>query len=886
MHARCACAGGGAPFAFAGTERQYERARPFVVRHLNLELELDFADKSVSGTARLDFERVAPDADDLLLDAVGFELESVRLLHGERWSLARYDYDGNRLSIAIRPGIARGSVEVVYRARPRRGLYFLGPDSEVPERPQQVWTQCQDEDARHFVPCQDKPHVKMTTELAVTVPEGFIALSNGELKDARRPKGKPWRYHFALDRPHSSYLLTLVAGRFAVIEDRPAERGDGLPPVPVHYYVPPGRERDGRRSFAETPRIIELFGRLTGVAFPWSRYSQVVVSDFIFGGMENTTATTMYEYILLDERAAIDVTSNDLVAHELAHQWFGDYITCRDWSHAWLNEGFATFFEHVEREDRLGRDEYDYGVAGDLDAYLKEASGRYSRPMVSRDYEAPIDLFDRHLYEKGGLVLHMLRRELGDELFWQGVHSYLTRHAGGIVETNDLQRALEEVSGRSFERFFDQWVYRPGHPKLQVKVSFEDGLLSVQARQTQKTPDTATFAYRLMIEVREHGGATSRHEKLVTAASDTLVVRLAERPEYVAFDPELRIAGDVTVEAPADLLRRQLEKGSSARVRWAAAEALARRDDAPSIRALEASLASEKEAWMVRAEAAHALARIRGPESYDALARHVRARHPKVRRAVAAALAAFRTPEAAKLLSKLGEKDPSYVVQAEALRSLGRTRQPGALATLLALVDRASWADVTRAGALDGLGSLRDDEAVPHVMARTRYGIPSRGRRAAIAALARLSETRRVREHLEDLLDDADPHLRQDVVAALESLGEPRSRAALRRRLEHELDGRVARRIREALRNMSQDGVADRRRVNDEIETLRGELGELKARFAKLEGKKGKKTASEARSTARAAPPRRRRSRKSPKRAAERSAKRRKLLDERGSRSS
>ena len=155
--------------------------------------------------------------------------------------------------------------------------------------------------------------------------------------------------------------------------------------------------------------------------YPWNKYAQVVVSDFIFGGMENTTATTMYEHILLDERAAIDITSDDLIAHELAHQWFGDYVTCRDWSEGWLNEGFATFFEHVWREKHLGRDEYDYGLKADLDAYLGEAHGRYRRPIVCQDYDAPLDLFDRHLYEKGGLVLHALRVELGDALFWKGV---------------------------------------------------------------------------------------------------------------------------------------------------------------------------------------------------------------------------------------------------------------------------------------------------------------------------------------------------------------------------------------------------------------------------------------------------------------------------------
>ncbi len=878
-HARCSCAGAGAgaPFALAGTVRQYERSRPFSIRHLALDLDLDFNEKAVAGKATLDFERQDPDHHELVLDAVGFELGKLRLDTGKGFVAARYEYDGDRISVHVPARAKRGRLEVHYRAVPRRGLYFLSPDSEVTDRPEQVWSQCQDEDARHWFPCHDKPHVKMTTELRVRVPSGFAALSNGELVGSQKPKGKGrrWRYHFRLDQPHPSYLMTLVAGRFDTIEDRAARAGERE--VPVTYYVPPGRKQDGRRSFGRTPHMIELFGRLTGVPYPWSRYSQVVVSDFIFGGMENTTATTMYEYILLDQRAALDVASEDLVAHELAHQWFGDYVTCRDWSHGWLNEGFATFFEHIEREDRLGLDEYEHGVRADLAAYLAEANGRYMRPIVCRDYENPIDLFDRHLYEKGGLVLHMLRRELGDKLFWQGIHNYLERHARGIVETNDLQRALEETSGRSLERLFDQWVYRPGHPILKVKVSYDDRLLNVNVKQAQKTGATAVFAYPLEIEVADKSGRVKRYRKDVTQANDALVVGLPERPAWVAFDPALRVCGDVTVDAPADMLRRQLEQGPSARVRTQAAEALGRRDDSPSIHALGKALDSEKEAWVVRAAAARALGRVRGQQSFALLEKHIQTEHPKVRRAVVAALGAFRTPEAAKLLTPVAKKDDSYLVESEAARALGRTRQPSALKPLLGLVDRTSWADVARAGALDGLAALRDESAIEPVMARTRYGIPTRGRRAAIAALAQLSDSRTSREHLELMLEDPDPHLRIDVVRALQTLGSPKSRGPLGRQLERELDGRVARRIREALRDMGDAPAKERKRLSDELENVKNELGELKVRLAKLEGPKRRSASTASAPTKKSST----KKKSSAKRATPKRTQRRNKLDER-----
>ncbi len=836
LHARCSCSAVVAPFPLAGTERKYERSRPFSIEHLLLDLELHLKKKSVSGTATLDFTRISPTETELVLDAVGFDIERVRIDTGGGFSDGPYEYDGDRLSVGIPPRVSRGRVEIAYRATPRRGLYFLAPDSVVKDRPVQVWSQCQDEDARHWFPCHDKPHLKMTTELRVRVPEGLVVLSNGELVFRDTPKGaSPWVWHFKMNEPHPSYLVTLVAGRFNVIEDRAAVMADGRS-VPVLYYVPPGKSADGKRAFSETPRMIELFSRLTGVSYPWSRYSQIVVSDFIFGGMENTTATTMYEHVLLDTRAALDIESHDLVAHELAHQWFGDYVTCRDWSHGWLNEGFATFFEHVEREDRLGRDEYLYAVEGDLDSYLSEAGGRYERAIVCRDYELPIDLFDRHLYEKGGLVLHMLRTDLGDDLFWKGIRRYLEKHALGVVETNDLQRALEEVSGRSFEQFFDQWVFRPGHPVVKSKVSYEDNLLSVSVKQTQKGTDVATFAFDLEIDVADKSGKVRRHKKSVNGKNDTLVVSLHERPSWVAVDPDLRIAGAVSVEAPSDMLRNQLESGTSARVRWRAAEALCKRQDEVTIVALAKALESDA-VWMVRVEAARALGKIRGEHSLRILCDAAGIEHPKVRRAVAGALGAFREHKAAKVLEKLAKKDDSYLVTAESLRGLGRTRQKLAKKALLSSIDKKSWADVTRAGALDGLAHLRDDDALDDVIERTRYGYPTRGRRAAISALARLGEGRKVRRQLEDLLEDSDPYLRIEVVAAIATFGDSKARPALRRALDRELDGRVARRIREVLRDFADSGAADRKRVNDEIETLKNELSELTVRLVKLEDK-------------------------------------------------
>jgi aminopeptidase N len=560
--------------------------------------------------------------------------------------------------------------------------------------------------------------------------------------------------------------------------------------------------------------------------------------------MENTTATTFYEHVLLDKRAAIDITSDDIIAHELAHQWFGDYVTCRDWSEGWLNEGFATFFEHIWREKDLGRDEYEYGLLGDLEAYTAEAGGRYRRPIVCQDYDAPLDLFDRHLYEKGALVLHMLRVELGDEVFWRGIGDYLHSHAKGIVETRDLMRALEKSSGRSLGRFFEQWVYRAGHPELDVVLAWDHGVLSCDVKQTHAGGTDSVpnaFELPLWLDVVGANGKVERRKLGVTQRIEAFAVPCPERPKHVVVDADMRILGEVHLKAPGDMLRNQLAEGKTARARYLAAQALARVDDPPTIKALAERLEDDHEFWGVRQEVASALAKLHATEAYAVLGAAVKVKHPKVRRSVAAALGSFKTQEAFDALKPLALGDDSYLVQADASRSLGRTKQPQALDVLLDVVDRKSWADVVSVGALDGIAAMRDDRGVPHVAARTRYGHPTRARRAAILALPKIADARRARETLEDLLDDHDPYLRVDVVRALIDLGDPKARGALRSKLDTDLDPRVRRRIREALRDIGGESKRATEHLREEVEKLRTDHSELKARVAKLEARVIKK---------------------------------------------
>ena len=301
--------------------------------------------------------------------------------------------------------------------------------------------------------------------------------------------------------------------------------------MPVEYWVEPGREEEGRRSFGRTPDMIEFFSKQLDCPYPYEKYSQVAVRHFHFGGMENASATTQTDGTLHDERAAIDFTTDELVAHELAHMWFGDLITCKSWTHAWLNEGFATYFEALWKEWDLGRDEFDYEMVLNADSYMAEP---YRRAISTARYGHPYEMFDMHLYPKAGWVLHMLRRRLGDDLFWKAVRLYVKRCAPGTAETIDLVRSFEDATGKSLGGYFDQWIFSPGHPAFEGELSWDDKAhwVKLSVKQTQKTDDgTPVFRVPVRLEARMPDGSLQTRDFEMSRAEETFFFPLPARAE-------------------------------------------------------------------------------------------------------------------------------------------------------------------------------------------------------------------------------------------------------------------------------------------------------------------------------------------------------------------
>jgi len=826
-------------FAFPGTRARWAPDRVVDIQHLALALDVDPAARRVAGTVTLRCRVIATEARAVELDAVELTIDRVTV-GGEP---ATHRHDGKKLQVELPSPATAGSelvIAIEYQGAPRRGLYFIAPDEGYPDKPVQVWSQGQDEDSRYWFPCFDAPHEKATSELIATVPAHLFAVSNGTLV-SDRTDGDRRTLHWRLDVPHSCYLITLAVGDFATIETRWRD-------VPVVYYVERGREAAAERTLARTPEMMELLSRRYGVPYPYPRYAQVFVADFIFGGMENTSATTLTDTVLLDERAAIDHDVDALVAHELAHQWFGDLVTCRDWGEGWLNEGFATYAEYIWREHHEGRDAADLELDEWAEQYFGEDSGRYRRTIATKYYEEPIDIFDHHLYEKGGRVLHMLRSVLGDAAFWPALTHYLTKHRHGVVESRDLARAVEEATGKNLDWFFSQWVIDgAGHPELEVTIRWDAGeqLATVTVEQNQKVEGpTPLFRIPTQLRFRVDG---KDHDVAIELVDKKHVfhTRLAAEPSQAIFDPGRVVLCGLKVDKPEPVWIAELAGATLAIDRASAAQALARRGGPAAERALIEAVGRDR-FWAVRGAAAIGLGRLRTETARDRLIRALTAEvHPRARRMITRALGEFThdTAAGAALADVVERGDASYFVEAEAALSLGKTRTARAGELLRIAATRDSYGDVIRQHAYRGLAEARDDSALGLVVEGVRWGRISQGRRAATMALAGLvrgrrdREARDTRERIELLLADRDFRVQAAAIEALAQIGDPAAIAALRRMIDRELDGRLRRRGKEVIRDL-ENGAAigeDVRRMRDEVGELRALTAALRERIEKLE---------------------------------------------------
>ena len=667
--------------------RSYAPDRLVDILHLAIDVTPDFKKRTVAGHVTLTFKPIAKPLTDLRLDAT--KLTILSLDSAEKLTHHATDKD---LTLLFDPPIPAGKetkVTIHYRAEPKKGLYFRTPEMGYPTTDLHLFTQGEATEARHWYPCYDHPNEKFTSEVTCRVAPDLTVLSNGRLiSSTLDPKTGLLAVRWLQDKPHVNYLISLVAGYWKKVEDKHRD-------IPLEFWTTPSDFAQAANSFAATKDMMAFFEQEIGVPYPWDKYAQVCVHDYGWGGMENTSITTLNNRTLFTLETENLFSSDSLVAHELAHQWFGDLVTCADWSHVWLNEGFATYYDMLYDGHKNGRDSMNWHLYHAAKGIVSQANE--TRGIVTRKFASPDEMFNYLAYPKGAWILHMLRSQLGETLFRTCVKTYLERFKFGSVTTDDFRKVLEELSGRSLDQFFDQWVHHIGQPTLDASYSYDPKtrLAKLNLRQTQKVSDDALlFRFPLTIRFKSKAGTVDRTITVKDAEED-FYFPLTDTPEIVRLDPDLTLLAKINFTPSTPMLYAQLADSTDTVGRVIAAEVLGKNNkDQDTISRLKKALTTDP-FHGVRIKASEALKTIHTDEAVAALAASTTQPDARVRNAVVADLGANYHPDAKAhartLLGGTTEKNPG--IQATALRALGPFASPATHDLILKYLSRPSYRD-------------------------------------------------------------------------------------------------------------------------------------------------------------------------------------------------
>jgi len=657
------------------------------------------------------------------------------------------------------------TVSIEYRCVPHKGLYFIQPDSAYPDKPWEIWSQGEDMDNHFWFPCWDFPNDKATSEVIATVKSSYTVLSNGKLVSMKEDKKAGTKtFYWKEDKPIASYLIMVAAGDYAIINDD----ADG---IPIQYYVYKNQVDDAKVCLSHTPLMMKFFNEKIGYKYAWEKYAQITIADFMFGGMENASATTMLDKILVfDARSRVDQSAVSLIAHEFAHQWWGDVVTCKDWRHIWLNESFASYFDPLYIEHAFGEDEFVNDMYGSQQAGLRTDRILGRKPIVS------VGSYTANVYPRGASVLHMLRFVLGDELFWRAIRHYIAKYQFTSVETNDLKIAVEEATGQNLYWFFDQWVYKAGHPVFSVAYSYNDSArsLSLNVKQTQSM-DSLTGVFRTPVDIEivtANGSAT--HRINIVNDDSTYTFPSDGKPKLVLFDKNDWILKEVSYTGRSmDEWKYQAEFGSDVAARRTAVEHIAKSDTAGEAIPLLAKILHDDPFWGVRLSAANGLGMISGItlEKTNALISALSDKKSQVRSSAAAQLGNIKTASVSEALHHALD-DSSYTVEANSVIALSKVDSAKSLPIILSRLEVQSYGNQVANAALNALARIDSAEAVRVALRKVKYGATAEGRSTALNVLKQYGRLREdVKAACEQLLGDKSRQLRQSAADFLGDVG-------------------------------------------------------------------------------------------------------------------
>lgn len=636
------------------TERpryQESRERRFDLLHTKLDVRFNYDAMTMDGKAELTLKPYFYPTSTLVLDAKAFDIRTVGVKGKSGISALKYAYDGKQIAITLDREYTRRDtlrIWVDYTANPEKvesegseaimsakGLYFINPKGEEEGKPVQIWTQGETEASSCWFPTIDAPNENTTQEISMTVPSKYISLSNGLLVSSKDNKDGTRTDIWKQKNPHAPYLAMMAVGDFAVIKDKWKN-------IAVDYYVEHDYAPFAKQIFGETPAMLEYYSNVLDYPYPWEKYAQIVVRDYVSGAMENTTAVIHGEFLHRTDRELLDGDNERIIAHELFHHWFGDIVTCESWSNLPLNESFATYGEYMWMEHRHGRAAADRHSEEQMGQYFASAKQQGHVDLIRFNYEDKEDMFDAHSYNKGGRVLHMLRKTIGDEAFFRSLSVYLKRHAFQAVEIHQLRLAVEEVTGQDMNWFFNQWFLSKGHPELKVERKFNPATMEYAVTITQEQDLKEFPLYRLPLDVDIYAGGVKNRERIVLdRKSDTFTFKLAHRPDLVVVDAERMLLGTIKDDLSEGEYIFQLNKAPLYKDKVQALNALRKAENAEAAKAIMLTLDNEDAG--IRQEAVKAL-----------------------RKAAVADTSLLKNR-----LITLGQSDPKAAVRAEALSVLG-----------------------------------------------------------------------------------------------------------------------------------------------------------------------------------------------------------------------
>lgn len=690
---------------------QWPRSHSFDMQHIKLELAFDWAQEKVLGTATLTLRPFVDGFKSFDLDATAFTVDEIKLANGkDNGKTLKYQVTSEKILIDCDRAYNANeelTVSIKYSVVPKAGLRFFKPNNDDPNRPYQIWSEGETTTNHCWFPCYDFPNDRATSEVIATVESKYRVISNGTLVSAKEDKEKQMTsYYWRMDKPYSSYLLSIIVGEFAEIK-REAEG------VPIYHYVQKDRVEDAMRGFARVPDMVSFYAKKLGQPYPFSKYAETTVFNY-GGGMENITATTLTESALKDARALID-SDDGLSAHELAHQWFGDLVTCRDWSDLWLNESFANLMTIEWLKFSRGDEAYmRTHLSTHADVITRYLQGSH-RPISTRRFFNADELFDENNYGRGQSVLVMLQHLLGEEAFWKAIHHYLSVNQNKMVTTGDFSKAIEESTGQNYDWFFDQWVYKMGQPELEVSYTYDDAQHQVKLRvkQLQKGDANRPWfevpkAYRLPVDIAITTSSGTKTQQIVIDQADQEILLPSEaQPLIVNFDPGEYILKILRFTKSRTELMYQLRNDVSLTGRRRAAMDLRNTNDEAAITALIAALKDEPSA-IVRLQVVDTLASVKSTVARAALADALNDKDWEVRNHAINELAALKDINNISKFQNIIEHDQCYANVRSAALGLGVLAVPNTIETLISLTNQTSSQDILLRSGLEALSYFKD----------------------------------------------------------------------------------------------------------------------------------------------------------------------------------